>query len=132
MDHRPIKVHGEAEVDKDDLVLLVVGHHILRLDVVVDQAAAVHDLQPLHHLKADCNHSVEIELFPLPLKKAFNIHVVLRHHNIVEVSLIHAAVGEKLGKAGPLPRHLLQPAQDRHLILVLPVALLVFGVALFK
>lgn len=45
-----ILVHGQSEINQDDLVLLEVRHYILRLDVIVHEATVMHSFESFHHL----------------------------------------------------------------------------------
>ena len=71
-------------------------HYVLRLDVVMDQAACVHGLKPLQHLQSQCDHGLKLELPLLNLKKTFHVYVVFGHHNEIKILFGQIAVCQHL------------------------------------
>ena len=58
-------------------------HHVLRLQIVMHESTVVHGLQPLHHLDAQCYHSLQFELSSVLYEEPLKIHVIPGHDDKV-------------------------------------------------
>ena len=73
-------------------------HHVLRLQVVVYQAAVVHQLQSVEHLQSDGDYGLQLEPTLARDEESLEIQVVLGHHDEVESSVLEDAIGQEFRK----------------------------------
>ena len=94
---------GEAEVDDIYIVpcgVIAANQKVVWLDVAVDESLLVDLLDALHHLMADKQHSLEVELTLAGLEKVLEGWPEEVHHHHMEVLVWNGVVRADVVQVG--------------------------------
>lgn len=73
--------------------MLEVGHHVLRLKVIVYEPTVVQGLQPVNHLYTYRDYCLQLEASLLLDEEPLQIYVIARHHDVVKGFFLKNTIG---------------------------------------